>query len=85
MRSIIGGKIFIFNPPPNEQSSGRCIHRYLSVCADSSPSLNFFDIGISYLALGSITKRRCFEYIHDPDTALTFDLKVNGVLDMAVC
>ena len=36
-----------------------------------------FDIGISYLARGSITTRQCVQYIHDLDTTLTFGVKVN--------
>ena len=35
-----------------------------------------FDIGIPYLAHGSITMRGCVKYINDSDTTLTFDLKV---------
>ena len=38
-----------------------------------------FDIGIPYLAHGSITKRGCVKYIHDPDMTLTFDLKVKFI------
>ena len=38
-----------------------------------------FDIGIPYLAHGSITIRGCVKYIHDPKTMLTFDLKVRFV------
>ena len=33
-----------------------------------------FDIGILYLAHGSITKKGCVKYIHDPDTTLTFEI-----------
>ena len=48
-----------------------------------------FNIGIPYLAHGSITIRGCVKYIHDSDTTLTFDQKVNqgqiyGVYDMAL-
>ena len=47
----------------------------------SCPVHNFFwfDIGLPYLAHGSITKRGCVVYIHDPDWMLTFDLQVNFV------
>ena len=38
-----------------------------------------FDIGIPYLAHGSITMRGCVAYINDPDRALTFDLKVQFI------
>ena len=34
---------------------------------------------LSYLAYGCITMRWCVKYIHDPDTTLTFDLKVKFV------
>ena len=38
-----------------------------------------FDIGLQYLAHGSITMRGCVEYIHDSDTTLTIDLKVKFI------
>ena len=38
-----------------------------------------FDIGILYLAHGSIIMRGCVKYINDPDTTLTFDLKVKFI------
>ena len=38
-----------------------------------------FDIGIPYLAHGSITMRGCVKYIHGPNTMLTFDLKVKFI------
>ena len=38
-----------------------------------------FDIGTPYLAHWSITMRGCVKYIHDPDTTLTFDLKVKFI------
>ena len=40
--------------------------------------ITFFwiDIGLPYLAHGCITIRQCVAYIHDPDSMLTFDLKV---------
>ena len=38
-----------------------------------------FDIGIPYLAHGSITIRECIKYIHDPDMTLTFDLNVKFI------
>ena len=38
--------------------------------------INFFcfDIGLQYLAHGSITIKKCVAFIHDLDTTLTFDL-----------
>ena len=44
----------------------------------SCPAHNFFliDIGLPYLAHGCITIRQCVANIHDPDSMLTFDLKV---------
>ena len=38
-----------------------------------------FDIGILYLAHGSITTRRCVKYINDLDTTLNIDLKVKFI------
>ena len=40
--------------------------------------ITFFwiDIGLPYLAHGCITIRQCVAYIRDPDSMLTFDLKV---------
>ena len=38
--------------------------------------LLWFDIGLPYLAHECITIRQCVKYIHDPDSVLTFDLKV---------
>ena len=38
-----------------------------------------FNIGIPYLAHGCMTMRECVKYIHDPDTTLTFDLKVKFI------
>ena len=40
--------------------------------------ITFFwiDIGLPYLAHGCITIRQCVVYIHDPDSMLTFALKV---------
>ena len=35
-----------------------------------------FDIGLPYLSHASITMRGCVTYIYDPDSTLTFDLKV---------
>ena len=45
------------------------------------PAHNNFliDIGLPYLAHGSITMKVCITYIHDPDTMLTFDLKVKFI------
>ena len=48
-----------------------CLYVFLSVCI-----LFCFDIGLPYLAHRCITKRGCVAYIHDPNTTLTFDLKV---------
>ena len=47
----------------------------------------WFDIGLPYLAHGCITMRRCVVHICDPDTNLTFYLKVKfiGFLDMFSC
>ena len=39
-----------------------------------------FDIGIPYLAHGSIYMRGCVKYIPDHDTTLTFDLKIKGFM-----
>ena len=36
----------------------------------------WFDIGLPYLAHGSITMKRCDTYIDVPDSMLTFDLKI---------
>ena len=43
--------------------------------------ITFFwiDIGLPYLAHGCINIRWCFTYIHDPDSMLTFDLKVKFI------
>ena len=38
-----------------------------------------FDIGLPYLAHGSITMRGCVKYIHGPNTMFTFDLKVKFI------
>ena len=38
--------------------------------------VTFFNIGLPYLAHGSINMKDCVVYIHNPDTILTFDLKV---------
>ena len=38
-----------------------------------------FHIGIPYLAHGSIYVRECVKYIHDPNTTLTFNLKVKFI------
>mgnify|MGYP003692231687 CR=1 FL=1 len=44
-------------------------------------SITFFgiDTGLPYLAHWCFTIRRCVAYIHDPDTTLNFDLKVNFI------
>ena len=47
-----------------------CVQPVISVC---------FDIGIPYLAHGSITMVGGVAYIHDPDMTLTFDLKVKFI------
>ena len=71
---------------PGEWSSGRYIGITLSVRPSVPLSVQirvrpitflWFDIGLPYLAHGCITMRRCVAYIHDPDSMLTFDLKVN--------
>ena len=38
-----------------------------------------FEIGISYLADGSVTMSGCIAYIHDPDKTMTFDLKAKFI------
>ena len=38
-----------------------------------------FNIGLPYLAHGSIIIRGCVGYIHDPNTTLSFDLKVKFI------
>ena len=38
-----------------------------------------FHIGIPFSAHGSITVRECVKYIHDPNTTLTFNLKVKFI------
>ena len=48
----------------------------------SCPCHNFFgltDIGLPYLAYGYISLRQCVAYIHDPDSMLTFDIKVKFI------
>ena len=42
-----------------------------------------FEIGIPYLADGSITMSGCIAYIHDPDKTMTFDLKAKFIGFMA--
>ena len=37
---------------------------------------SLFEIGVPYMAHVCITMRRCVSYYHDPNTTLTFDLKV---------
>ena len=51
------------------------------VAVSSCPTRNLclLYIVVSYLAHGSVTMRGCVAYIHDPDTTLTFDLKVKSV------
>ena len=77
------------------------VNRNHSVCPSVRPSVHlsicvlicvqsitflWFDIGLPYLAHGCMTMRGCVRYIHDPDTTLNFDLKVNfiGVLTFRV-
>ena len=47
-----------------------CVKPITSVC---------FDIGISYLAHGSITMKGCFSYVCDHVMTLTFDLEVKFI------
>ena len=42
-------------------------------------TLFWFDIGLPYLAHGCITIRQCVANIYDPNTTLTFDLKVKSI------
>ena len=49
------------------------------------PIIFLFNIGLSYLAHGCITTRRCVEYIHDPDSTLTYDFKVKFIGFCCVC
>ena len=72
------------NYTPHERSSGGCIGITLSVRLSVQIGVRpitflWFDIGILYLAHGSITKRGCVKYIHDPDMTFTFDLKVKFI------
>ena len=54
-----------------------CLSVHLSVQIPVRPiTFLWFDIGSPYLAHGCITIRQCVAYIHDPDSMLTFDLKV---------
>ena len=53
------------------------IYRVFDMFSCPAHNLFFwFDKGLPYLAHGCITMRRYDTYIHDPDTTLTFDLKV---------
>ena len=79
---------FYYTPPSRERSSGGYIGITLSVRLSVRLSVKirvrpitflWFDIGLSYLAHGYITMRRCVAYIHDPDTTLNFDLKVKFI------
>ena len=54
------------------------IYRFLSCLRVRPVTFVCFDVGIPYLANGSITTRGCVAYIHDPDT-LIFDLKVTFI------
>ena len=46
-------------------------------CFHVRPTIYFWiDISLPYLAHGCFTIRQCVAYIHDPDSMLTFDLKV---------
>ena len=63
-----------FNNTPRERSS-EGVYRNHPLC----PSVCWFDFGLPYLAHGSTTMRGCVKYIHDPDTTLTFDLKVKFI------
>ena len=59
--------------------TSRSFYRLLS-CLHVQPVTSVsFDIGIPYLAHGSITKIGCVKCFHDPDMTLTFDLKVKFI------
>ena len=69
---------------PRERSSGGYIEITLSVRLSVQIRVRpitflWFDIGLPYMAHGCITMRRCVVYIHDPDTTLNFDLKVQFI------
>ena len=54
-----------------------CLSVRMSVLIRVRPITFFwFDIGLPYLVHGCITMRRCVAHIDNPDSALTFDLKV---------
>ena len=78
-------KWLIIPPWTSERSSGGYIGIFLSVRLYVRLSVQirvrpisflWFDIGLRYLAHGSITIKRCVAYIHDPDSMFTYDLKV---------
>ena len=52
---------------------------FLSCLCVWSITSDCFDIGIPYLAKGSITMRECVAYVHNPYVSLTFDLKVKFI------
>ena len=55
------------------------IYRFLSCFRVRPVTFVCLNIGIPYLAHGSITMRGSVAYIHDPDTTLTFDPKVKFI------
>ena len=55
------------------------IYRQLSCLHVRPLTSDSFDIGLPYLAHGSITLRGCVKYIHDPDMTLNYDLKVQYI------
>ena len=69
MRRVHSWSRFDVDHRPQGQKLLSCLH----VRPVTSVS---YDIGIPYLAHGSLTKRARVKYIHDPDTTLTFDLRV---------
>ena len=55
------------------------IYRLLSWLHVQPVTFVTFDIGIPYLAHWFITMRGCVKYVHDPDTTLTFEVKVKFI------
>ena len=97
VKGATGVKIFVH--PLNEVKGGG-IHRNhclfvcplvcLSVCLCMSfrhVTFSCFYICLQYVAYGCITMGGCVAYIHDPNTVLTFDLKIKliGFVYMALC
>ena len=78
----------IFIHPLNEVKGGgihrnHCLFVCPSVCLSVCLCMSFrhvtfscFYIGLQYIAYRCITMGGCVAYIHDPNTVLTFDLKI---------